>query len=966
MKRMIIALLFTLIGASIAHAQSLLKPHDRIVLIGDSITEMGVRNPYGFYNQLTNAAFQVAHDKDYTFIPLGFSGSTLENWNAMLRQSLKAPRYTNYRQPRHELGEVFSNRCDVVVVFLGMNNILCPTLSIDPATHVQWQDTYRQFLTHLRERCHPRLFVLATITPLTADHESPKNIVRTHLNELAGALAKEFNGTVADFGKAIAQLQNETCLTDPVCRAVPDFVHPAAMGHTCMAHELCATLGDAALTQFFTAKKADEWLNFVTSRRNRLGYRFHMRRMCQADDDELVYDIDWRWNGDGVPRVALLPDKGWRVNVPAQIAKEGRFTITGKPTHTHNFVTFHVTNGQAKPYSLTFSIPVPWRVSAPFAFDAVWQHVKGQRVPNWQTNAVPPVAYADMWDWSLHTGNFDYTGDVERGSIDPFQMFFGAGADSFYAVRWVRVPDDRTLTAEIAHKTFSATYGVHAWVDERLVFTGVLNRYGHNTERFPVTLTKGWHRLLMRVDHCMWQRQVSFDLLNEKGKTPMDLEWAWRDPNPTNVPKKPQIAPLKAGERVVFLGDSLTHCGNYIAYLQLFQEMRHPHSGVRFDGAGWSGESIPHVYGRWPWYGRNFKPDRVIFMFGCNDLARSVWALREPTADTWKRRNWRLDQYRENLPKLLTFLSAEVPRVEAMTTFPFDAYCTVHNAEISHGFNDPGLKTAAVLVRDFATRANIGYVDTFAPMNDLYRAYPTRKLGGNDRVHPQGEGHLLATAAILDALGEGPCVATVQLNARTKSAHAERAAVSDVVLTPDSVSFTYAPQALPFPLLPEWQRDDEIAGLNRRFNRETLTVAGLDAGLWQLRFDGRAICAFTASQLAHGVNLALLDTPNARLALEAGQQMARMQTIEKDLRLIPMKSEIVRHFGGDPNDIASSLQAMDKLIADPKTTGWNLLTAKQYKQLRPREHELRAEAEACRKAMRVNPRTAHVELILQK
>jgi hypothetical protein len=52
------------------------------------------------------------------------------------------------------------------------------------------------------------------------------------------------------------------------------------------------------------------------------------------------------------------------------------------------------------------------------------------------------------------------------------------------------------------------------------------------------------------------------------------------------------------------------------------------------------------------------------------------------------------------------------------------------------------------------------------------------------------------------------------------------------------------------------------------FNRQPLQVDGLASGSYDLRIDGQLAGSFSESQLAAGVNLALLPTPMARQAAE--------------------------------------------------------------------------------------------------
>jgi hypothetical protein len=46
-----------------------------------------------------------------------------------------------------------------------------------------------------------------------------------------------------------------------------------------------------------------------------------------------------------------------------------------------------------------------------------------------------------------------------------------------------------------------------------------------------------------------------------------------------------------------------------------------------------------------------------------------------------------------------------------------------------------------------------------------------------------------------------------------------------------------------------------------RLNQETLRVTGLAVGAWQLKIDDEPVSIFQAAQLAHGINLAPMQTP---------------------------------------------------------------------------------------------------------
>ena len=258
MKKYLIGWLCVAALAGVAQGVEGLQDGDNIVLIGDSITEQGYRRPWGYYHVLTNAAGEVAKagGPKVNFIPLGYSGYQVKGWSNMERDSVTNTNvWTWYRNPGWNLKEVFDGKVDVIVIFLGMNDILQPSMHDTDEDRAKWLADYKTFVNNLRERCHPRQFVFATITPLTTDPMSPKNIVREKLNDALRKFAAEHGNYVAGFGAAVGRGVSELRRADPDYRMIPDFVHPNRAGHSLMAHELLRVLrldssSDVALSAY--------------------------------------------------------------------------------------------------------------------------------------------------------------------------------------------------------------------------------------------------------------------------------------------------------------------------------------------------------------------------------------------------------------------------------------------------------------------------------------------------------------------------------------------------------------------------------------------------------------------------------------------------------------------------------------------------------------------------------------------
>ena len=79
MRRVLAAGVFACVAVA-GLAESLLRPDDRIIFVGDSITAQGAGSLRGYYHQFTNALQTVYPAYRNEVVALGFSGNTLFDW----------------------------------------------------------------------------------------------------------------------------------------------------------------------------------------------------------------------------------------------------------------------------------------------------------------------------------------------------------------------------------------------------------------------------------------------------------------------------------------------------------------------------------------------------------------------------------------------------------------------------------------------------------------------------------------------------------------------------------------------------------------------------------------------------------------------------------------------------------------------------------------------------------------------
>ena len=424
------------------------------------------------------------------------------------------------------------------------------------------------------------------------------------------------------------------------------------------------------------------------------------------------------------------------------------------------------------------------------------------------------------------------------------------------------------------------------------------------------------------------------------------------------------MAHIAPGERIVFFGDSITHGGGYIFYIQMLEDLRYQGSGTVMMNAGISGDTAGGGCRRWDYEVLPMKPDRVFVMFGMNDVGITFYKTMEPTEEEQKRRQNNLTNYANNQKRLAEMILKEGKKLVLMTPTAYDQYGDV-KADNKVAANEPGLATCAEIVRNLAKEKNLGLVELYEPYTAQLKAHPELHLCGQDRVHPQGVGHLLMAALILEATGEQGLVAEVEADVTPKESanknhivFVSKNATISAVTVPESkakgFSFKYVPKALPFPCVPEYTTVETLHPITEKLNREIIRVKGLPEGSYALKADGTEIATATAEELAKGVNIAILATPSQKKAQEAAAVMRKLHNAARQLRSVPYMNTIVLSRKGNLDNMNECFQVLDKWLeekANTSTYTYFLYQVKNYKELRPAMAAKQQEIETLRKRL---------------
>ncbi len=329
---------------------------------------------------------------------------------------------------------------------------------------------------------------------------------------------------------------------------------------------------------------------------------------------------------------------------------------------------------------------------------------------------------------------------------------------------------------------------------------------------------------------------------------------------------------VSPGDRVVFLGDSITEQRMHTRYVMNYFALRYPGYSITFRNAGWTGDSAGNGLARLERDVLSLKPDVVTICFGMND--GGVKPIEEAT----RRR------FLDSMSPLVARLKEAGVRVALLTPgiVDPDQNCPWQPHERIASYN-PTLRVLADDVLALARRERIPAFDLHALMMDVQ----TRAKAADpaftmipDAVHPSAPGQAVMAYAMLKALGCDDQASSLSIDAATgKVLSADRCRVSGLKVTSGSVRFIRADSALPVVFDEAAEQIFSLLPFTRDFNQYTLRVTGLAAGEWALRVQGEQVGSFAAAQLAEGVQLAESSGPWRKL----GERVNALSKQQEDL-----------------------------------------------------------------------------------
>ena len=361
---------------------------------------------------------------------------------------------------------------------------------------------------------------------------------------------------------------------------------------------------------------------------------------------------------------------------------------------------------------------------------------------------------------------------------------------------------------------------------------------------------------------------------------------------------------FESGDTVCFLGDSITHGGQFHEFLQLFYATRYPNLKLTFLNCGISGDNAEGMIHRLDKDVFIHNPSHVFLMTGMNDVIRTLYFEGEASNEIVQNRKKALDEYKRNIDILDKKFETSDIRPLYLTPSIYDQYSKIER-ENNMGCNDALIECSTHL-KKITKQRNTTVIDLNSSMKHIMERELQNDslftIVGKDRVHPETTGHFVMFHEILSAIESPSVVAQISIDINQNNfIKTKNCIVENFQVSSDDISFSCVQNSLPFPTNKAIDKALSLVSFENDFNKEILQIKGLKNGKYNLFIQDIFINSYSAEQLKSGVNLSTqVNTPQYKQALDIMKLCEDYRKTSYQLRAIPfMEYKYLRDYSGD-------------------------------------------------------------------
>jgi lysophospholipase L1-like esterase len=364
---------------------------------------------------------------------------------------------------------------------------------------------------------------------------------------------------------------------------------------------------------------------------------------------------------------------------------------------------------------------------------------------------------------------------------------------------------------------------------------------------------------------------------------------------------------FKDGDVICFLGDSITHGGQYHQFLQLFYATRYPAIKLSFHNCGISGDNTLGMIERFEKDVLKHNPTHVFLMTGMNDVIRTLYFEGKASQKILKQREDALATYKQNTALLAEKIITNGVIPIFLTPSIYDQYSQIEK-ENNLGCND-ALIECAKHIKDLAKKYNSTVVDLNNSMKDIMMSGLKKDslftIIGNDRVHPGTTGHFIIFNEIISKLEKPSLISKISIDiSQNDPIHSlKNCNIEEFKISENTISFKVSEKSLPFPTNKQLTKALSLISFKHNFNRQMLFVKGLEKNDYKLFIGEDYINTFKSTELKEGVNLS--NYPNTSQNKKAKELQLLSEEYRKvgfELRIIPfINYKYLRDYIGTDN-----------------------------------------------------------------
>ena len=381
---------------------------------------------------------------------------------------------------------------------------------------------------------------------------------------------------------------------------------------------------------------------------------------------------------------------------------------------------------------------------------------------------------------------------------------------------------------------------------------------------------------------------------------------------------------FRNGDTICFVGNSITHAGQYHEFIQLFYATRFPNTKLKIINTGISGDNANNILERLDTDVFVNHPDHVFLMTGMNDVIRTLYFDGLASENIIKKRERALENYRVNTSKLVRQFKDRNINTILLTPSIYDQFSKIER-ENNLGCNE-ALEICSAHLHYLSRKYQLSIVDLNKKMKSImYQGLKKDSLFtivGKDRVHPGTQGHFIMASEILTALELKSVVSEIVIDAAEKHVKTQNNCEVNIKRMDNKfLIFDCKEFALPFPTSKDITSILDYTKFDNHFNNQQFQVNHLKKGNYKLIIDNILIGSFSSKQLSHGLNLSTFkNTPQYKQAQQVRQLCEEYRKVAFKLRVIPfIETRFLKDFNGDhsQSNLTSYLKEQLKIEGKP-------------------------------------------------